>query len=232
MCEMRVREFDDRGLLDAQLAAEVACTLRDAVAARGKASLVVSGGSTPKGFFAVLTQESLDWDKLTVTLADDRWVPPEHRDSNERLVREHLLVGAAKAARFLPLVTSDAHPGTAVEAVSEGLADLDTVDVVVLGMGGDGHFASLFPDSDALESGLDLRSGQTYVAVDPPAAPHPRMSMTLARILDTRRLFLHIVGGDKRAVLERAVAENEPRRLPISAVLASASPPVEVYWAP
>lgn len=231
MSEMQFKEFDDRELLDQQLADDVAETLREAVLVRGKASLVVSGGSTPKGFFAALARKELDWEKLTVTLADDRWVPPGHIDSNERLVRENLLVGSARAAKFLSLVTSDAHPRTAVREINARLADLGTVDVSILGLGGDGHFASLFPDSSTLELGLDVQSGHAFIAVDPPVAPHARISMTLPRIFDTRRLMLHIVGDDKRAVLEQALREGDPQTLPIAAVFAAPSLPVEVYWA-
>lgn len=232
MSEADTRKFASRASLDQQLAKDVAQTLREAIAKRGKASIVVSGGSTPKGFFAALAQETLDWEQLTVALADDRWVPEEHRDSNERLVKELLLSHAASAAKFLSLTTSDAHPRSAVGEITERFSELGTVDVVILGMGGDGHFASLFPDSNTLELGLDMHSGQTFIAVDPPAAPHTRMSMTLPRILDAQRVMLHIVGEDKRTVLERAISEANPLELPIAALFAARRPSVETYWAP
>jgi 6-phosphogluconolactonase len=232
MSEMEFKTFDDRNTLDEQLARDVGRALSEAIAARGRASLVLSGGSTPKGFFKALARHELDWEKLTVTLADDRWVPPEHADSNERLVRENLLVGAAAAARFVPLVNGDAHPRTAVPAISAALADLGTADVMILGMGDDGHFASLFPGSDTLAAGLDLHSQESFIAVDPPVAPHARMSMTLPRIFDSRCLILHIVGSDKRELLEEAAEEGDATRLPIVAVLGSTSPAAEVYWAP
>jgi 6-phosphogluconolactonase len=232
MSDLQIKTFDDRGALDEHLAQDVWQSLNDAIVARGRASLVVSGGSTPKGFFAALTRKKLDWDKLTVTLADDRWVPPAHADSNERLVRENLLVGSAAAARFIPLVTEDPHPGVAVSTISRSLADLGTADVMILGMGDDGHFASLFPGSDSLESGLAMDSRQSFIAVDPPVAPHARMSMTLPRIVDTRRLILHIVGEGKRALLHEAARLGDASILPIVAVIEARSPQAEVYWAP
>ncbi|MFK7830432.1 MAG: 6-phosphogluconolactonase [Congregibacter sp.] len=231
MSEMRFTEFDDRGVLDEQLAVDVAGALRDAILLRGKATLVLSGGSTPKGFLVALARRELDWDKLFVTLVDDRWVASGHSDSNERLVQENLLTGVARAAHFLPIVTDAPHPELALEVITEKLAGLGTADVMILGMGGDGHFASLFPDSAALEAGLELQSGQSFIAVDPPLAPHARMSMTLPRVFDTRRLILHIVGDEKRAVLEQAAREKDPLRLPIAAVLNAVSPSLEVYWA-
>ncbi|WOJ94549.1 6-phosphogluconolactonase [Congregibacter variabilis] len=232
MSDTHFLEFESRSVLDEMMAEAVTAVLQQAIATRGKASLVVSGGSTPKGFFQAMAHKAIDWSKLTITLADDRWVPPSHEDSNDRLVQENLLQGPAAAANFIPLVTEDAHPRDAVESVSERLADLGTVDVMILGMGGDGHFASLFPDSETLKPGLDLNSGNTLIAVDPPVAPHARMSMTLPRIFDTRHLLVHLVGDEKRAIWEKASAERDPERLPIAAVIASESPRADVYWAP
>ncbi|WP_439107634.1 6-phosphogluconolactonase [Congregibacter sp.] len=232
MSNYRFLEFASPAALDEQMADDVAGWLSEAIEARGKASLVLSGGSTPKGFFQVMAGKELDWSKVTVSLADDRWVPPTHEDSNDRLVQENLLQGPASAAHFIPLVNEDEHPRSAVKAISGDLADLGTVDIMILGMGGDGHFASLFPDSDTLEAGLDLHSGNTLTAVDPPVAPHARMSMTLPRLFDSRHLLLHLVGSDKRAVLNEAVAEKDATRLPIAAVMASESPTPQVYWAP
>ncbi|MDP5053600.1 MAG: 6-phosphogluconolactonase [Congregibacter sp.] len=232
MSEARLRAFESRPALDAQIASEVAAALIEAVTLRGKASLVVSGGSTPGGFFKALRDKPVDWSRLTVSLADDRWVPPSHADSNERLLREVLLCGPASAAQCISLVTADAHPKAAESTISERLAQLATFDVVVLGMGSDGHFASLFPDSAALLPGLDMHSERTVIASDPPAAAHARMTLTLPRLLDTRHLFVHIVGQEKRTVLERAAIDKDPRSLPIAAVLASESPAAKVYWAP
>lgn len=232
MFEMSLLEFDSRKGLDEQLADDVSGILRQAIEVRGVASLVLSGGSTPKGFLRSLACQELDWSKVTVTLADDRWVPSDHEDSNDRLVRENLLQGPANAAKFIPLVNGDAHPKTATVAIRDSLASLGTVDVMILGMGGDGHFASLFPASDTLAAGLDMHSRETVIAVDPPEAPHARMSMTLPRILDARHLILHIVGDDKRLVLDRALSDQDPLSLPIAAIMASESPAPYVYWAP
>jgi len=232
MPESKFFSFVSRSDLDAQMGKDVERQLAEGIELRGKASLVVSGGSTPKGFFQVLSRKAIDWSKVTVTLADDRWVPPHHEDSNDRLVRENLLQGPASVAHFIPLVNDDAHPRTAVALLSEHLAKLGTVDVMILGMGGDGHFASLFPDSDTVEAGLDLDNEDTLIAVDPPVAPHARMSMTLPRILDSRQLILHIVGEEKRTVLESADLEAPPETLPITALMAQESLLVNVYWAP
>ena len=232
MPEAALREFPTREALDRQLADDVAGALAAGIAARGEASLAVSGGSTPAGFFRALAGRDVDWARVTVTLADERWVPPDHADSNERLVRETLLTGPAARARFVPLFASCDHPRGAVDEIAARLRALGTFDAVLLGMGTDGHFASLFPGSAALPRGLALPGDTPCLAVDPPAAPHARLSLSLHRLAATRRLFIHIVGDEKRALLQRAAASDDPATLPISAVLALDAPAPVVYWAP
>jgi len=225
------RAFPSREALDEQLAEELATALRNAVAERGEASLVVSGGSTPIGMFRSLASRNLPWDRITVTLADERWVPADHHDSNERLVRENLLTDQAATAHFVPLLSDHERPQEAEGEVGARLQPLGTLDVVVLGMGTDGHFASLFPGSEALQRGL-APDAPACLAVDPPSAPHARLSLSLARLADTRRLLLPIVGQKKRAVLALAQSAPGSPGLPIAAALALESPSLEVFWAP
>ncbi|MEE4279139.1 MAG: 6-phosphogluconolactonase [Halieaceae bacterium] len=232
MSELEIHRHSDPSSLDRALAEEIAGVLASAITVNGCASLALSGGSTPRGLLGCLGALPLAWDQVTVTLVDERWVDAAHPDSNARMVRETLLAGAAGAAAFIPLYTAREHPSQAVEEVEAALAGLGTIDVLMLGMGGDGHFASLFPDSSALAAGLDLGGERACIAVDPPAAPHARMSMTLPRIIDTDKLILHITGADKLEVLERAAAERLPERLPIAALLGLEQPRLEIHWAP
>ena len=223
--------FDDRDTLTTKLGDAIASDLRAAITARSTASLVVSGGSTPRPLFEYLSRQDLAWDRVRVTLADERWVPPDHEDSNERLVRRSLLVRAAAAAALIGHKTPDATPEEGREACEQALAAIPRpFDVVVLGMGGDGHTASLFPDAPELAAGLDLETPRTCLAVRPPAAPHPRMSLTLPAILDSRRLVLHLTGASKWQVYQRALNHGPAEKLPIRAVLGSGR--VEVWWAP
>ena len=218
-------------MLAAGLADSVARDLRSAISERGEASLVVSGGSTPRPFFEDLSQRPLPWSHVQVTLADERWVSPDDDASNERLVRQHLLVKKARKAKLIGLKTPAATPEEGREACEQALERIDRpFDVVVLGMGGDGHTASLFPDAAELEAGLDPSSSQTCLAVRPPEAPHPRISLTLAALLNSRRLILHITGDEKMAVYKRASEPGPATELPIRAVLESGR--VEVWWAP
>ncbi|MFY0991150.1 6-phosphogluconolactonase [Halomonas sp. C05BenzN] len=217
-----------RERLATQLAEAVASALRHDLATRERVLLVVSGGSTPVPFFRALAACELPWPRIDVTLADERWVPETSDDSNARLVREHLLQGPAAEARFVPLTTSDPTPEQGVAAVAERVNGLAwPASVVILGMGGDGHTASLFPDSRELD--LALSTVEPLVAVRTPSQPQPRITFSADRLHQARRHVLHITGEDKRAVLARALSGDDTRELPIRAFLAC---PLAVYWAP
>jgi 6-phosphogluconolactonase len=217
-----------RDQLAVQLAEAVAEALRVDLGHQDNALLVVSGGSTPVPFFEALAACELPWHRIDVTLADERWVPEDHADSNARLVREHLLQGSAAQANFVPLTTSDPTPEQGAEAVDERLQVLAwPASVVILGMGGDGHTASLFPDSRELD--LALATEASVVAVRSLSQPQARLTLSADRLHHARRHFLHITGGEKRAMLARALCGDDIRELPIRAFLAC---PLAVYWAP
>lgn len=226
-------KFETRSLLDQRLADFAAATLADAITERGHGYLVVSGGSTPLGFFQALSRDSsLDWSKVTVTLADERWVAPDHPDSNEALVYENLLQNAASDAHFVSLYSGGDTPEKGVATLEPTVAALPTFDLVVLGMGGDAHTASLFPNTPALIQGLDPQSPHALIAVHPTTAPHARISMTLARLLRTQNLVLHITGPSKAEVFEQAIApESHATDMPIRAVGLQQQTPLQVYYA-
>ena len=198
---MNMVEFENTSALDIELAEKVAALLAADIQARGKASLVVSGGRTPMGFFHLLSQQLLDWSSVTVTLADERWVDADHQDSNEKLVRENLLINEAHQAQFISLKSAAENAVDAESECEQALASAGQFTVVILGMGDDGHTASLFPGTEALALGLDMNSGRTAIAVTPTAAPHQRMSMTLPRLLNAGQVIIHISGSSKQDVL-------------------------------
>ncbi len=201
--------------------------------ARGRATLVLSGGRTPIRFFEQLGQRSLQWDGLIVTLADERWVSPTAADSNERLVRKHFLQGEAGRARFVGLKNAAPTPYDGLHECSDVLGQLPRpFDVVVLGMGDDGHFASLFPGVPELGMALDMNSAACCVAVSPPSAPHQRMSQTLAALVDTGLLILHLEGERKWRRYREALDHGPVHEMPLRALLGQRRTPVEVYWAP
>lgn len=223
---------DSRALANA-LAGELKVDLEEAVAARGAASLVVSGGKTPLHLFEQLRKETLPWSKVWVTLADERWVDTQADASNERLVREHLLQDAASHAHFVGLKNPAATPEAGADWATRALTRVPhPYDVVVLGMGEDGHTASLFPGSLALSRGIDTAAAPACIAVNALTAPHARISLNLSALLDARRIVLHMEGVAKWDVYQRARTPGPVAELPVRGVLLQKDVPVDVFWAP
>ena len=200
--------FTSREALYEAAASALVVAIADGIATKGAASLALAGGSTPAPVYRLLSQASLDWSKVTVTLTDERKVAPDHPDSNERMLRQTLLVGAADAARFAPL---------------DEAATLAPFDGVLLGMGEDGHFASLFPGNGALAAGLTGPTLTIDVPAGEPAPPQPRSSLTLKALSDAGTTLLVVTGDAKRAVLEKADG------LPVAALIDAVHP--RILWA-
>ncbi len=224
-------EFENASALDIALSEKVAELLKANIDAQGNASLVVSGGRTPMGFFHLLSQQILDWSKVTVLLADERWVDADHADSNEKLVRENLLINEASQARYLALKNSTEQAVDGEAECAQALAGLGTFTVVILGMGDDGHTASLFPGAEALAAGLAMDSGRDCIAVTPLHAPHQRMSLTLPRLLNSQQIVIHISGASKQQVLSKAESGDDIMELPIRSILQQQQAPLSIYWA-
>lgn len=225
------KSFDAPSALEQQLADRIARQLQDAVDSRGKASLVVSGGSTPLKLFAALSQKAIDWSDVYITLADERWVAIESDDSNERLVRANLLQNRATSAKFRGLknMFTSAEEGAAM--ASESLANFPRpFDVVVLGMGNDGHTCSWFPCAKPSELEHALTTTQLCVAVNPTTAPHGRITLSKNAILNSRQIYLHLVGEQKLSVYRQALESDDVTAMPIRTVLAQTKTPVDVYW--
>lgn len=223
----------DAAALAAGVAAVITDDLNAALRSRMRASLVVPGGSTPGPVFDLLAVADLDWARVDITLSDERWVPATHADSNEAMVRARLLQGRAAAARLLGLYRSCARPSDAVAEIELALrAIARPFDVVLLGLGDDGHFASLFPSRPELHAALDAGASQAAVALDAPAQGWPRLSLTMSALCNTRRLLLGFRGERKHAVLQRALEPGPVDALPVRALLQQALAPLEVHWSP
>jgi len=212
------------------LAAAVASELARAIERRGRASLMVSGGQTPAPFFSALARRPIEWPKVIVGLVDERWVAPDHVDSNERLVRHTLLTGRGSAATFVPMKNAAANAAAGQPACERAIAAIPRpFDVVVLGMGNDGHTASLFPHTPQLAMGLDPANPALTMASVPATAAHERMSLTLRGLLESRRIVLLISGSAKWRVYRRARESGPASELPVRAVLEQAATAVDVY---
>ena len=227
----QINEFPQREALDNALALQVATLLTDAVNAKGKASIAVSGGSTPKGFFTALSAMDLPWSNITITLADERWVNFDSDASNTRLVHENLLQNKAASAKFFHLKQGD-------ELTPETLNDLNVaadstllpLDVLILGMGEDGHTASLFPCSDQIDACL-ADNTPSLLRVVPETAPNERISFSFASLKQSKNTILHISGAAKKTVLNKALAETNIKEMPIRAFLQDAEINTQVFWA-
>jgi len=230
------RRFADRAELTAALAQAIVARLSDAVSARGSASLVASGGTTPGPLYDRLSGLAAPWERVSVTLADERWVPLDDPLSNARLVRARLIRDRASRARFIGLKTGHAEPELAEPDVDAALRAIPRpFDLVLLGLGENGHTASLFPHGQGLDAALNLADPALARAVRPvaPDAPYPpRMSLTLRAILDSRLIVLLFTGEAKWAVYRQALEAGDVESQPVRAVLRQGATPVEVWWAP
>mgnify|MGYP006280360369 FL=1 len=229
---VRVHHSSDAFVSVRDLALAIAGMLRAALVDKERAVLSVSGGTSPVPLFELLSQIDLDWSRVTVTLVDERQVSADHPASNTRLVKQHLLQQYAAAAQLLSFVDSGL-PQTQVDWVAcasranDALLALGPADVTVLGMGLDGHFASIFPQALEREEALapqQMRACMTiHLQPAPVQAPFDRISQTLAHICRSRHVILPVAGNEKLSVLQRALAHQRPD-LPISALLSTTAP--------
>jgi 6-phosphogluconolactonase len=226
-----IHRFASPAELAQQLASDVRLALALALCSHDEAAIAVSGGSTPKAFFKALSHEKMDWARVGIHLVDERCVPEDSDQLNAHLVEDNLMQNQAGAATFTPLYDHTSHNAEdAARRAADNLPERG-FDSVVLGMGADGHTASLFPNGDRLAEGLDANAKARIIAMRAAGAGVPRLTLTLAEILRAGRVILHIEGNDKMAVLEQALAGTDATEMPIRAVL-NLAPALEIYWAP
>ncbi|CAG4890014.1 6-phosphogluconolactonase [Paraburkholderia saeva] len=230
---IELHAFDDQNAQSGALAKAVGDALHASLAAQAnapqsgarRATLAVSGGSSPRPFLQTLSTHPFDWAHIDVTLVDDRWVPETDAASNSRLAHETLLQNAAAAATFWPLVdtaqTLDAH----IAALNADAARR-VPDVAILGMGEDGHTASIF--ADAPEWDFAITTPERFVAVHPGNAPHARVSWSLSALQQVGHLYLLIAGPRKLEVLQQAAAA--PQKNAISKLANDKGVRLDVYW--
>lgn len=223
-----IETFADEAALAATAATATVAVLTAGLAARGHASLIGAGGRSPAPVYDALQDADLDWGRVTVSLSDDRFLPPTSPDSNERLVRERLLQGRAAAATFLPLYANAPSPAAAADIAEPHVRALAPFDMLFLGMGEDGHVASLIPGSPVMDEGLDPAGHRFVIGVpagvgSPPVA---RISLTLPALLRARATLVIIRGAVKREIVEHGSG------LPVHALIKQAKAPVRVLWAP
>jgi 6-phosphogluconolactonase len=217
-----IETFPNAETLAEAAAHAIARNLREGLATRSRASLVATGGRSPGPVYDRLKAAELDWARVVVTLSDERCVPATDPDSNARLVRERLLQGTAARARFLPLWP---------EPDPAALEALQPFDAVMLGMGEDGHIASLIPGDPGLAQAMapDAQAPSVRVPQGLGKPPLPRVSLTLSALLSARAVFLLIAGEAKREVIARAEGGED---LPVRALIAQTRVPIRIFWCP
>ena len=230
---MTDNRFASSETLAKQLADSLAKRIREAIEARGRVCIAVSGGSTPVRFFQELSKRELDWSKVLITLVDERWVDETDPASNARLVREHLLQNHAAKAYFLPLKNKSANPVDGfMECENKLHEQITRLDFEVLGMGNDGHTASWFPHSEALANCLNEGGGAWCSPVLDEPSDMPRMTLTWALLAKCRHLYLHFEGAQKNAVFEQATAAAESQNIqamPVRTLLYQSQATLSIY---
>jgi 6-phosphogluconolactonase len=220
----------NRAELDKVLSEQIYAGLSLAIKQDGYASLAVSGGRTPAAMLTMLGSKALDWEKLQTLLVDERWLRPDHEQSNEKMLRDSLLSGGASQSQYIPLVNDCAN---ADDGQHQTEILLDTLNwpltIVHLGMGNDGHTASWFHDAPEYPNIMHAHE-QHCIAIHPGAAPYTRISLTPAAVFNSNKIVIQLYGKAKRDILESALARDAD--YPISLVLHQQQVPVEIYWAP
>ena len=224
--------------MDLNLSRRLETDLNKAVSINHSASFLVSGGDTPRSVYKTLAARNmLDWQNITFGLVDERWVEIGDSASNEGLIRKTLLAGCDDGMHFVGMKTEHDRPIEAMDLVAERYRELvPHPDLILLGMGTDGHTASWFTGSPQLPRVLAPRNGKfCYAVFLPKKVPEDhsyRMTVTLSLLLRARQVILLITGGDKRTVYENAKFATDYIRFPVAAVLNQRKVPVDVYWSP
>ncbi|WP_392561877.1 6-phosphogluconolactonase [Orbus sturtevantii] len=226
-----LNEYSSSEQLTQDMVDHIVIELNKGIAKRGVASIAVSGGKTPIPLFKLLSKQSLPWAKVYITLVDDRWVDNTDDASNEKLVLTYLLQNEAKLANFIGLKNNAVTPFAGELATQEKLTEIPMpFDVVILGMGEDGHTASLFPYAENLSSGLDMHSNKVVIGMTPLTAPLDRITLTLPAILNSQNIYLHLVGSSKKTVLATALDGNDIVAMPVRTILQQDKVNVIGFW--
>jgi len=225
-----IHNFESKEELIEQLSQRIIIDLKEAILNKGKATLLVSGGSTPKPLFEKLSTMDIDWEKVVVGLCDERWVDNKHKDSNELFVKQNLLKNLAQNATFVPLFQDEISIEDAQQFCSQVLENkLYPFDVLILGMGTDGHTASLFPKNIKLKEALDLENKNLCICMEPEFAPHKRMSLSRSAILSANNIYLHFEGEEKQKIFKKVLDGIDMYEMPISSIINQSIKSIEVY---
>lgn len=233
---LKINKFENRKFLFNAIEKKILLNLKNAIAKNNSASFIVPGGTTPAPVFKRLSHSDLDWKKITIAQSDERWLDASHQQSNERLTRKNLLINNAKYAHYLPMKNE-------ASSIEEGESICNDTyrffsnpfTICMLGMGADGHVASLFPGSNNIDNALSLNNKYHCIAIDAKGCSvageyTKRMSLTLSAILNSKTILLLITGKEKLKIIENAVNKMPTNEIPVSHILNQSTTDIEVFW--
>lgn len=221
--------YNDRQQLVSDLNQHLVAHLTQALHRREQATLILPGGSTPIPLFDLLAQQKLEWPRITLLLTDERWLASDHPDSNEGRIRTHIL--NKTPARFISLYSGDAQPEAGEKIIEQRLRTLNwPADICVLGMGEDGHIASLFAEAAEFAHGMSEHNSALCLSTRPPQAAHARLSLTLNALLNSREIIIFIQGENKKKLYESARNNVNRISLPVGFILHRSTVPIHIYW--
>ena len=235
--QLTIKQFESRDELFQTVALDIELHLRNSLAQHGAASFIIPGGTTPGPAFQSLSNASLDWENITIAQSDERWLDCSHQQSNQKLTQTTLLINHASKANYVAMKNSST---SAKDGLSQCNKDYQSMpspfSVTVLGMGLDGHFASLFPGSDHIKAGLDSENSNLCIDIDATGCSvagdyTERMSLTLTGILNSRIIILLITGQEKLKLIQSKLNTKPDLNCPISYLLNQTTRPVSICWA-
>ena len=219
--------------IEEELASKVGSLLEEEINQNGSASLLVSGGSTPKGFFSSLSIKDIQWEKVSISLVDERFLPDGCSDQNGTMVKKYLLRNNARKAQFYPMVLNPTDLNANLEEFKSSIKELSKpFTVVVLGMGEDGHTASFFPDSLELKEVMSSNNQERVMTVSTDSSPYPRITFTYQELINAKHLFLHFYGEKKEEILNKAKVEKGFLPYPIQMFVNDPNKSIEIFSNP
>jgi len=231
MSQIKEYKFESKEILFTHLLSGVMAGLSHALAIKSQASMLLSGGTSPGALYEMMSRENFDWSKVWFGLSDERWVDTDHADSNEKLVHDMLLQNNAAKANFIGIKSVGDDVVAGQKTSDQQLRGLPRpFDITLLGMGLDGHTASLFPDSPDVAAAMDESNRMLCHPIHRGQKETPRMTMTLAALLQSREIKLLISGAEKWQVYQKARAHKSLQQ-PVSYLLHQTQIPLSVYWA-
>lgn len=222
---MKIHKFQNSQQQVEALAKDIAQSIQDILQKKGCVTIAVSGGKSPIKLFEQLSHRNLMWENITITLVDERFVATNHADSNENLVRNHLLINYAEKASLTGLVTTS----NLLTSASNANLRTTNIDIAILGMGEDGHTASIFPCCDELDLALDTQlTPEKYIITHPKTANYERIGLSLNGILDIPQIYISLNGAKKLEIIQ-AAAKTKTKIYPISYVL-NERQDAKIFW--